>query len=617
MSYIISQIVPSLKTISVLGNTTEFKKWLKDKHRLVENQKIFEGYKYAVNCCLNNFIAGIADDYQLKIKNDFLFERALRELVPLHKIENTCEKTVFLKRIKPFLKEIQRSNTLDELSAAVDSFQKNVSDPFDRIFNEFVTVKPGKIMDKFGVSKLVLLNFAHTYLIQVSNDGPTGNFFNPLSVEWTKEDKKDYFLEGYKYAIQYLWLNILGEAKFNQTSLTKLHTADSWRDYKHSEKENSDEGLLMMGREVDLENETSINSYFYRIKEEITDVLDKDNKFPTYRADEYLKFRSKGYNKKHFFEKYLSAKGLEDVFTKLSWEDKILSRLYWYPVEIVNVRESGMHLGIPSFNTMLAGTVALHNKDSEFKKIIIARFVHPHPKETWKHDYSYGILIDAQSAAGHYYSGWVIYQNACGDYSGFSGSEHQATEKLIKEYKKAGKIILRELTIPLQKFEDFTSRRTLKREAISILDQNKLIPKIIQEARAYCFELFAFYVYSTSTFYKTHFPEISLNTDKTSGKGEKDVLLKNHDEVILVECKLNADNQNINELIDKLNARLSQYQQKEKFFHLWFWYEPSTQNEMILKESGHKYIIASKPEREPLLKTVDLSRFKFIMQDYE
>jgi hypothetical protein len=616
MTYLVSTIVPSLKVLKLLGRTDQFKKWLESVHGSTETNELFEGYKYAVKCCLNSFLDGISNDYQLKIKNDFLFERALHELIPLHKIENTCEKTIFLKRIKPFVKDIHRSHNLFELKEGIHKFQQAISLKFEQVYDGFVFVRKSETISKTAATKLVLINFVHTCLIQISNDGPTGNWFNPLSIEWTKEDKKEFYLAGYKYAIQFIWLKILGEKTFQKTSLSKIHEVDSWRNYKYqNDSKNDSFENIFFEREFDLAEQNSLDSFFFRLQEELTKPLDAKHKYPTYEADKYLEFRSKGYKKRLFFGTYLKKKGLDDGYSNLPIEGKILNRLYWMRFEVINARELSMHLGTPSFNTMLAGTVALHrNRDREFDKVMVAKFTHPHPGEPRKNDYSYGILIDSMSAAGHYHSGWVIYQNTCGDYSGFSGSEHKATERLIKKYLKVDKIILRELTISLQKFKDFTRKNTLERKQTVAREDNPVVSQIIQEARSLCFEFLAYYI--SSVFYKDRFNKISMNKDKTSGTGELDVLLENDDEVLLIECKLNGDNQNIPELIKKLNKRVSRFPQKSKSFRLWFWYEPSTKTEMLLKQHNHIPLVVSKPEREEILRNVDLKRLKFIMQDY-
>jgi hypothetical protein len=289
-----------------------------------------------------------------------------------------------------------------------------------------------------------------------------------------------------------------------------------------------------------------------------------------------------------------------------------------------------LHNGIAAFNTMLAGTVELYNpKQSEFAKVVVARFTHPLKinKNKSGNNYSYGILIDTKSAANHYSSGWIIYQDACGDWSGFSGSEHKACEALIKKYKREGKITLRELTIPLEDFKEYTNKYILDHKQLSILEQNKLIPIIIQKSRSYLFELFVYHLcnkYYKSKPYESKKYKIELNTDKNSAEGEKDVVVSNDDEIILIECKLTPQNYDMREMLQKLDTKLKVAKQLKKSAQFWFWSDLTVESNRILEEQTKSLgfdilapIALSSPKGEPILKGVTLKQINEIMQDYK
>lgn len=622
MSWLTFKTIPSILTLEILGEVNAFQNWVKEVHPGKDADELFEGYKFSLNCCLNSFVSSLSEDHLLGIENDFLLNRAIAENIPIHHIENSCEKTILLKNIKPYVKGIIKSSSYNELHKQLNRFITDISSKFDFILNNHIEISSEIGIDKETGIKLWLIDYAKTFLIQINNNGPTANFLNPLSISWTKKERKEYYFDGYKYAIQFLWYQLLGKDEFNKTQLKNLHLADSWREYKYIEKEKSEDPRFdFLNQEFNLDEQTCFDSYLYRIKQEITDPIFDKYKIQTHSIDSYFQFSQKNYDKQLFID-LLDENKIKESNPNMTWEDKIRKCLYWYSFEIVNSRETQMHYGIPSFNTMLAGTVTLHKpKESEFSQIIVVKFTHPH-KNKKKNDYSYGVLIDTKSAAGHYYSGWVIYQDACGDYSGFSGSEHQSSEKLIAEYQKTAKIELRELTIPLKEFEAFTNQYTKTHEQLSILEQNKLIPDIIQKSKAHLFELFTYYVCSKSSFY-TDF-EIKLSVDKNdkgNNKGEKDVVLINDDEIILIECKLNPQSYNMEELIKKQEENIITFPQLKKSYQFWFWEKLSIENKQILEQAtitGNKlsYIEVSNPSEYPILRGVDLKQLKFIMQDY-
>ncbi|MBK9284373.1 MAG: hypothetical protein IPM51_08625 [Sphingobacteriaceae bacterium] len=630
MSFIISQIFASSRTFKVLGEIEEFEKWFKGKHPSITNSNsIFEGYKFSLECCLNSFLHGISIDQSLGIKNDFLLNCAISELIPLHQLENTCEKTIFLKHLKPLVKAILKSKDYRELKTNVKLFDEQILSKFDLLFEKNVT-----ILKKAGVNReiaehMLLIDFAHTYMVQINNNGPTANFHNPISPSWTKEERKILYLEGYKFAIQFLLFQLMGEEFYNKTAIQQMHLTDSWRDYKYLEKEKTGDPMIdMMNEEFELKEQTCFDSYFYHIQNEITHPLSDKYKVEPHRINDYFRFSKKNYDKK-IFTNFLKEQTLKKSTEKLSWEDQIKTTLYWYTFELVDSRNSQMHHGISAFITMLAGTVAIHKpKQSEFAKVVVARFTHPVKIDKNKkgNNFTYGILVDTKSTADHYSSGWIIYQDACGDWSGFSGSQHKKCEALIKKYKREGKITLRELTIPLENFKEFTNKYILDHKQLSILDQNKRIPILIQKSRSYLFELFVYHLcskYYRSKQYESKSYSIELNADKNSTEGEKDVVISNANEIILIECKLTPQNYNMKEMIKKLDRKLKVAKQSKKSAQFWFWNDLSIESTQILEEETKSLefsvlapVVVSNSKGEPILKGISLKQINEIMQNY-
>lgn len=603
MSYLTSQIIPTLQTIKLLSNVNEFKKWMQKKHPDKNSPKIFMGYRFLLNCCLNSFIEDISNDSELKIKNDFLLDRAISQGIHIRFLPNSCEKIIFLKNISPIIKGILRAKNYDAISIELNKFNVSIISKFDMIFENCISISPKVGVTKETALNLLLIDYAHTYLIQINNNGPAANMLNVLATERTNEKFKNICFEGYKYAVQFLWFKLLGEEKFKKIHLSEIHLADSWNNYNDTEEE-----------------QTSLDSYFYWIQKEITRPISKLYKISVYSIGLYFKFIPKKYNKNQLFGELLDSSKIK-YKPVLNWTRKIEECLYWHPLEIVDTEKSRMFMGISAFNTMLAGLVALHKpQKSQFSKIFVVKFIHPHSDD--KNDYSYGILVDTKSVAGHYASGWIIYQNACGDYSGFSGGQHMRAEKLIKKYKKAKKIKLIRLTIPLEEFQKFTKQHILNYDQRNILEENKLITDFFQKSKAYLLELFTYHL--CIKYYQVQGFTITLNAGKKSKEGEKDVVLINeeNDQVIVIECKLNPQNNDMEDMLAKMESKLDIYPQEKKSCQFWFWHKPSPQDERILNKAkvhgtSVEVIVLSSPKGEKILKGVDMKSMKTIMQDYK
>lgn len=614
MSYLISEIIPVVKTLDIIGNTKRFEHWLKKVHPKKNKREIFKGFRFAVTCCLSTFVDALSNDSELEIETDFLFIQANGELQEINILPNSCEKIVFLKNIQSDIQKIYQAKNYEEISNALDLLKDLVLSQFETIWNKNITVSPDLKIAKEEAEKLLLIDFTHTFLMQIKNNGPVVNALTILTPEYTPEEKRNEYLEGYKYAIQFLWTELLGESAINETHLSKLNEADSWRTYSYI-NETSDNPFS--NDYFELEEETNFDSYFYWVQREITDPLGEIHNIPIYSIDNYFQFSSLSYSKTELFGDLLDRSKLRER-KKLNITQKILECLYWYPYELVDAEKTALFFGISSFNTMLAGTVALSNpKKGGFPKTIVAKFTHPKAQGKNQNDYSYAILIDTYSVAGHYSSGWVIYQNVCSDYSGFSGSEFKTTEKLISKYKKQNKIDLRELTVPLSDFVNFTNQQVLPPEKLDILQQNAKFMDVFQKSKAYLFELFTYRV--CNRYYGAKY-KVTIGEGQKTESGEKDVVISNNDEVIVIECKLNPNSYNMKSLVIKMENKLNDYDQPIKSVQFWFWKELSSQNIEILSHLR----IANKPIEVITLSNstvkkefngVSLRQLKHIMQD--
>ena len=119
MYWLTSHIIPSLQIMKILGDTDTFLLWMRKTHPHKNPEELFDGYKFSLECCLNSFVDGICGDQILGIESDFLLDRALAELVPLHHISNTCEKTIFLKNLKPHVKAVLKTLTYNGLKLSL------------------------------------------------------------------------------------------------------------------------------------------------------------------------------------------------------------------------------------------------------------------------------------------------------------------------------------------------------------------------------------------------------------------------------------------------------------------------------------------------------------------
>lgn len=609
MSTLLSSIIPALQTISILGDTNRFINWLGENHPTVNTTYLFDGFQFSIVCCLNTFIYGIEVDQSLGLESDLYFQRAAESKIPLVELQLTCPKAFFLFNLQPYIKAITRAQNYKSLQDALLTLKGLIIDPFDYIFQNYLEIK-SKNIDKANAQNLSLINFVHTHLLQIGNNGPYANSLNTLSAQWLKEERLDHLLTGYKYAIQFLWHELLGSEFFHSTHLSFLHKVDSWRNYKlNSTQDHNDELFPLKRDSFNLEEQNCLDSHFYWIQKEVTNKLEVKFGLPIYSINQYLSIRKSKEDFCKYF-KNLSQMPHTRPMPTLSPEQKITEALYWYPFEIVDTTRNDLFFGASAFNTMLIGTATLFNSEqSELPKVIVARFIHPH-KEMGKYDYSYGILIDTKSASYHYHCGWIIYKDVCGNYSGFSNGEREKMEEIITTYSNEGTVEVRDLRISMKDFERFLVQYAHREEIMDIKEENRQLRNSIQILKSNYFELFTY-----QTFHN-HFGnefKYQLNAGQKSPEGEKDIVLLNNEKVILVECKLNVRNYDIQTIKEKLDKKIAVYNQRVKEYQLWVWEELTIKSKMELEKYDIKVVSVSGNPEEPMLKGLDLNKMKQIM----
>ncbi len=607
MSYLTSYLLPSLQTLKYLEKVESFESWLKQSHPDVDEKELFPGYLFCIQCSMSTFFDALAYDELLKFKTDNTLSFAMKECIPLRKLQNESEKIILLKNLHTEVKMVTKSKSFNEIQIRLNRFNNRVTKLFDDFFDLYVYLTPKAISDKQAILKLDVIEFVHTHMTQISNIQAPIAYTGTLTDTYfpSKYQLNEGFM-GYKYALQYLWHELLPADIYNGSSLINLHTADSWRTYiyESSETPYTEEHDFFSRKQYILEKQTSLDSYYFRAYKEVVPLLESQH---YENSDKYYIIKTKAYNRKEHFKDFLGSSQLKDPFDDLTWKEKVTSRLYWQALQVIEGDKTGMHVGIPTFNIMLAGSIALLDSDSEVKKIVVAKFTHPHTGNTVKNDYSYGIYIDSQ-ATGRNYCGWVVYLNACGDYSGFSGSEFKSAETLIKKYKKANKIELRELTIPIEEFEKVMAPNIKSAKELRNLSANQQVQDVLSRARGHLFELFIYWVHTTKqNDYKVH-----LNVDK--GKSEKDIVLTKDDEVKIIECKLNPKNQNLKEVKDKLDKKLEDYSGRQVSYELWFWENVSEQSRQFLEKNKISFVEVQLRKHKHL-EGIDLSVLNHVMKD--
>jgi len=567
-----------LNCIKIISDADKFKDWLKKEHGISNFDDLFDGYKFFLESAIRTFLQTIMYDSSLSIKEDFVFYRATFVGVELNKIPDTCEKTILLKNINKKLRIVKKAKNWQEIKEALNQFNKDVLVVFEKIFSNNVEVIPKLNISKDNALKYTTMFYTYIFLNDTSRFLPHGYWVSVLDNRIDLEQYKKNF-EGYKYSLQFVWFSLLGE-KYYSTSIKKLHQSKDWSVKK--------EFLDLNNKPKGLKERDDLDAYFRKIQTEIIMPLEEKLKV------DFV------FTKILYLKKKISKGILKDLLKpskepQLNEKEKLDFELLWYPVEVLDSSKSHIFSGVPAFISLLAGTVERKRVFSSGEKAYICKFIHPN-ESVKGNDFSYGVLIEAVGSTGiSDYSGWILFFDCCGDYSGFSGSEHAMAEMFIRTYREKGSIELREMVIDKTKFRDYIADKIVsdKREEIThLLEETTKRRKerdIVNEARGLVLELITYYTLSKKKHYL-------VDWNITVDKEQLDIILETNSDFTLIECILDPNNENIDEEIEKIKRKMDNYNtNKNKNCQFWFWSRPSQKTSYKLKIARKKWPVLSEP----------------------
>jgi hypothetical protein len=393
----------------------------------------------------------------------------------LEKLPSTCDRTIFLKNIYSQYKPITRGKSANDIQNKVNTFFSNVGCHFELFFEKnYELSKQQNISFEESIS-LNRIECLYTLFTQIKSSCEPVAYNGGLLKEFYVNKKKlEQCFDGYKYTLQYLWFKTVDNRVFEKTSLKNLHLSDSWNNYKYIKDITNKHPFPMLSEDtLVLEEQTNLDSYFFRIKEEIILPLEEKKRINILTVSKLFQQKEQTSVDKSFGT-LLSKGNLKDPYDNLTDNEKLDIAFYWYPLEVFEPGK--LHNGIAAFITTLVGTVELNNSgdDNEFDKIIVRKFIHP--LKEGENVYSFGVLIDTKAASGHFTSGWLIYFDCCGDYSGFSSTQYNRAQSICMEYKKNGSIEFKEVEV-----EKHTFAKYIAEHIISYPELKRVIEKEIEE----------------------------------------------------------------------------------------------------------------------------------------
>ncbi len=563
--------------IKIANNIPKFKKWLNLKYAGTTYSDYFEGHKLFIESLLRTLLRIVSYNSSLGLTEDQIYVRARHCGIPLNKVPNTCEKIILIKNLELLIRKIRKSK-LSDFEKISKELETKVIEPFDNLLDTVLMKKTEKIISDSDGIILVSKIYLSVFMNQMNHGLPWAYCFGGIDHKISSPRYKKAFL-GYKVSLEFLWSHLMGLKPFEKILEAKIKLIKGWDRHYYpfpggNPLKNDDEDF------------NSINTFI------IKTILDPEEKKAgmTSPIDQMFSFSTKPNKKK--------LSGLIKTFKppKLSEREKMDIFLLWYPIQLLDTSKSHIFNGVPAFATVLLGAIELKNMGWKHR-VCVRKFKHPH-QELRGNDYSYAVLIESYGSIGSDFSGWLLFEDCCGDYSGFAGQEHAVAESLLRA--KTEDIDIKETTVTLEKFKKYISKFVIlegsdsaKRANLDLrfqLNKEKAQNKeFVDETKGIITELITYYTQSKSGF-KEYDWNIPLPDDK-----QLDVTAETNEQKKLIECKYNPNNYDMLDEIQKLKKKMEQDQSTKLITgEFWFWILPSEETSNLILNSGLKLVDLSK-----------------------
>lgn len=586
-------VISAANLIDTARDTDSFKEWVEQEHDHEDYERLLDGYKFFLETAFRNLIHEVIYSSIPQLEEDFIFFRARFKGVELSKIPNTCQKTAFIKNVNSHRSHLRKGKTWDEVRDVLDEFDRDVIRPLFKLFDEYCIVEHDTNPSKEDILHCSTIFRLFAHFNDVDDGYPNGYFLTILASDLRK-DRLEKSLEGYILALQFVWSELVGEQTYRKSSLSHLHESTEW-----STSFDPFSNFPSRGERADLDR------FFGDIRDELILPMEKEFGYSVLDRAIYL-------------DENAPFEPIQDLITsenevQLNIEEEFNRQLMWYEVEFLQA--SRIFNGVPAFISLLSGRVDLKRRHADGEKTFVCKFTHPVEPGN---DYTYGVLVEAWGTTGMGdYSGWLMFYDCCGDYSGFAGSEHMHAETLIEEYQDRDLIELREMELPKQEFQDLISdlsvgdkgeQLTEKMELES--ERNRLREKV-SRARGLLVEFITYYYAS-----RREPEEWNVDWNVPVGGGEIDVEIEGPDSIRHIECKYDPTTQNLNDQISKLTKKvIDSNNGKSAEGEFWFWHEPRPEVKSVLKEHGFDYkIVEEIVTHDPVFHEKDIQHIQHVMK---
>ena len=623
---------------------TKFSTWFKSRNKNVELEIILPGYAFLIVSIIRLFMIDLNSNNGFDLSEDEIYRRAVFKGVQLNDLPNSCEKTIFMKRIRMFEKNISGQKTWKGLETWVNKMIRDL-----HYFKELIqkSIPLNEKLDKESLLKVLAAKRTAIFLCDTSRNIPHSVNLAPFVHGKISEQYLEKTFPGYVYGLEFLWFSILGEVEFSNSFISNIHNVLSNDFEPKNQKLISEEELTLdrldrllkslfeaknedyLGFKVKIrrgapeENKKlrathpsnkwlRLDTYFQKIIDEIVSPMEAALNINIWIND-YLIL--KDYNKENLRSLLDKSAVSEPSYLSSNDKNSIGKRLdldfLWYDLNVLE--GDSLFNGVPAFGTILLGSsnFAQRINNTEGMDVIIIK----HPQGDGKNNYSFAVLIPVMGSI-YDASGWVVAFNCATDYSGNGSSNLKYAKLFIKLSNNYVNVRAKEIPVDKDIFFKYIQEHSVSSVFETIVSKRNTGPDrrlnvrdLLSPIRGRLFELVV-YKWLNET------KEMGIcRSNMMIGNEEIDCIVQGKDVVNMYECKINSSESSIKQILRKRDELLKTHENVKPFLVVYNKIPTNLINECNLKGieviDNFRQVISNeavfKSSRAEYLKILDLA----------
>ncbi len=562
-----SDIVASIEILTVVGGIPKLREWLVKQKGISRSEHDLRGILFFMEVGLNSLAYAIGSDSTLGLSETHALARARFRGIDIDELPNDCEKAILLKRIRLVARRIRKCKTWTEIGVAVRGLDRLTSVIRNAIQKSMV---PGYGLHQRDAVKLAIKKHLLLYYQNTEKGIPVVCLLSGFQ----EARKTDWFLADvfrtYVLCLEYVWTTFPFskvthsrtkdiERKIHVFEPAVLEHLERWKPFfseppsssratpKRNWSSKEEKGLISW-MALDLWSKKLYRSEIAPVEKDLGNMFRNEPIISLDRVNEKA------------LKALFATRGIPDpsYLKEAKWEARrrlLDYHFLWYEMDVLDKGDVRIFNGVPAFISLVLGACHLRRSVGGENPIVVRVFKHPVTKFEKGHEYSYALLMEVSGMLSDF-SGWLVFVDCAGEYSGVPEFECQMARTWLRRLEQEGEIELKEVAVQLTDFKRYIQEngRVLieTKRGLTIMDSRKIIEEmrgVISLSRG---KLFEYVVYKW----------LASSGKYTDLKGPGDFLREQidclgvSDSVIDVfECKVDLHEGRIEEVITQVQAK--------------------------------------------------------------